>query len=224
MATVQTAIDMVKWQVDMQTGNRLVSADLIPFINLAYKDAWETIVGAYEDHFVKKAASDYTVAGGSGANTIDISALTDFLRIRALRRQVGTKWSDPLPTWQMAEWGYPDELSYRLIASTIELQPETTCAGTYRLHYVYLPTDLTATSDTLQDINGKVLAYIVDTIGIRVKHREEEEAAGLIKLRAELVERMAGTFSHRQGRPKKIADVRAGRRFRFMTRSGYHLP
>lgn len=225
MATVQTVIDMVKWQTDLQKGNRLLGADLLPFINLAYKDAWGRIVSAYEDHFVKKP-SDFAIAGGVGASSYDIAALTDFYRVRAVLKQSGSRWTDPLPLWEVGNWGSPDELSYRLLDTTLQLLPEESCAGTYRLWYVYLPGDLLLTPNpsTLVDINGKVLQYIVDTIGVRVKGREEEESALLERLRGELVADLASFFSHRQGRPKRIADVRGARRFRFMTKSGLRLP
>lgn len=224
MATVQTVIDQVKWQVDRQTGNRLLAADLIPVVNLAYKDAWDLIVAAYEDHCIKKGA-EFALTGGSSSCTKQI-ADADFYKLRAVQKQNGTRWSDPLPTFEFGNWGTPDELSYRLAADTLYFEPFESCAGTYRYWYVYTQPDLTAVGDAIVDINRAVERYLVGAVAIMARERDEKDTAVLERLQEQMIERIAKRVApHRNaGRPKQVADVRGAGRFRFMTRSGIPSP
>jgi hypothetical protein len=219
--TVQNIIDGIKWGTDLQAGNRLLAADLIPEIDAAYKEAWEIIVAAYEDLFVKKV--DLTITGGVGLNTY-ASLPSDFWKVKGIQRQAGVTFGAPIPVNQFAEAGAADEPSYRLVDGTLYFEPEASSGGTYRLWYVYAPPDLTATTDVIVDrANGAVKRFIIDTVGVRVQGREEEDAGVLAGFRARLEARISKMAAHRRG-GRRIADVRRPARFRFLTRSGLALP
>lgn len=222
--TVQNIIDGVKWQADLQQGGRLANADLIPEIDAAYKEAWEAIVAEYDDYFIKKV-TDFAIVGGVGANTYQITA-TDFYKLKAIQPQRGATFAPPLPTHTLNEAGAVAELSYRLAGDLVYFEPELSCAGTYRLWYVYTPPDLTLTSDTIVDLNGAVKMFIRDAVATRAVLREEDsDVATMEKLRDRMMGRIARMAAHRNaGRGKKVQDTRRGGRFRFMTRSGMSLP
>lgn len=226
--TVQDCIDGIKWGTDLQNGGRLQPTDLIPFVDAAYKQAWETIVGAYEDYFIKKV-TDFALAGGAGLNTYDLSAVADFFKLKGIQRQNGsTTFGAPLPTHEFNEIGQVPELSYRMADNAIYFEPELSCAGTYRLWYIYVPADLTAANNPLavsSAIVAPVKSFIVDLVSARVVQREEEDPGFFLKLQESMLERISRVAGNRNaGRGKKIADTRRSNRFRFMTRSGYSIP
>lgn len=232
MATVQNILDQVAWQSDLEasvgTGKRLDPAKLIPQVNALYKEAWEIAVNAYEDWYIKKV-TDFTIVGGVGANTFSLAGTTDFYKLKAIQRQAGATFGPPLPTHPWNEIGQVDELSYRLQDSapaTVYFEPELSCGGVYRLWYIYTPTDLTLVGDTVVDpLNGAVKTFIEDFLVMRVLAREEEDPGFAAQLVARYTARVAAAAAARNlGRGKKVADVRQGRRFRFMTKSGYSLP
>jgi len=223
--TVQNIIDGVKWQVDLQQGGRLANADLIPRIDAVYKEAWEAIVEQFDDYFVKKV-TDFTITGGAGANTYAIVA-TDFYKLKGIQLLFGTVFGPPLPMHSFNEAGAVDELSYRLVDSTVYFEPELSCGGTYRLWYVYSPPDLTQVSDPIVDINGAVKQFCIDAVSFRSHLREEDSDSATMKvLRDEMLARIRRSAANRNaGKGKKVARTRTTRR-RWLnrTKTGYYLP
>jgi hypothetical protein len=232
VATVQDILDQVAWQTDLEasvgTSKRLDPAKLIPQINATYKEAWEIAVNACEDWYIKKV-TDFAITGGVGLNFFSLGPTTDFYKLKAIQRLVGATFAPPLPTHSFNEIGNVPELSYRLQDSapaTVYFEPELSCAGTYRLWYVYTPADLTAAGNTLIDpLNGAIKQFIEEMITMRVLAREDEDPSFAAQLVARFTARVDTAAAMRnKGRGKKIADTRGNRRFRFMTRSGYSLP
>lgn len=123
MTTAQNCIERARWQADLQLGapsGRLIDSEILPFLNLAYREAWDLIIASYEDYAVKlHSPGTFTLAGGLTGNTYQITA-TDFYKVRAVQMLVGSRWSDPLPTFEFGEWGGPrDGISYRQEADTL---------------------------------------------------------------------------------------------------------
>jgi hypothetical protein len=230
--TVQNILDQVAWQTDLEastgTNKRLDPAKLIPEVDALYKEAWELAVDQCEDLFIKKV-TDFAITGGVGLNTYNVTTgATDFFKMKSIQRLNGSVYGPPLPTHPWNQIGAVDELSYRIQDSnpiTVFFEPELSCAGTYRLYYVYQPADLTLVSDPIIDFNGCFRRFIVDALALRVTAREEEEPDVLAQLVSRFTARISKVASSRNlGRGKKVADVRSGRRFRFMTRTGFSLP
>ena len=229
MATAQQCFDRIQWQTDLQTGSRLVAAEVLPFINLAYREAWDILVASYEDYFVKlntTPASTFTMAGGSSGNTFQITA-TDFYKVKGVQMLFGDRWSNPLPTFEFNEWGNPpDGISYRQEYDTLYFEPNDSLAGnTFRLWYVYKPADLVL-GDTVVDVNGWVEQFIIDTVAIRVLGREEEDASLLQASRGQIEARIKKMAANRNaGKTRKVARTRLTRRNRTnRTRTGLYLP
>jgi hypothetical protein len=206
VATVATVIAQVKWQADRQRGGRAQTADLVPVANRAYKEAWDIIVQSHEDYRTV-TSDDQVLAGGDGGNEIELEE--DFYKLVAVQQKCGTDWGPPLPYYA----GAREELSYRLEGGSIFVEPPSCAAGTYRYRYVTLVADLTDAGDEIEDVNGWVEAFMVDTMTVRVTEREEEDAGLLVRLRDELKQRVLTMAAHRSG-PKRAADVRRRRRGR----------
>ena len=228
MATAQQCFDRIQWQTDLQTGSRLLAAEVLPFINLAYREAWDIMVASYEDYFVKlHSPGTFTMAGGSSGNTYQITA-TDFYKVKGVQMQFGSRWSNPLPTFEFNEWGQPpDGLSYRQEFDTLYFEPNELLAGwTFRLWYVYKPADL-ALGDTVVDVNGWVEQFIIDTVAIRVLGREEEDASLLQASRGQIEARIKKMAANRNaGKTRRVARTRVTTRSRRAnrTRTGLYLP
>jgi len=226
VATVQDVIDGVKWQADLQQGNRLTNADLIPIIDSMYKLAWEAIVEQYDDYFVKKISPDVAITGGVGLNTYTIVA-TDFFKLKAVQPLIGLTFAQPLEAHGMNEMGAVPDWSYRLVDSTIYFEPELSCAGTYRIWYIYTPPDLTAVGNTFVDINGMVKRFLIDAVTARVNLREEDTDTAVIQgLTTEMLARIRRVTANRNaGRGKRVARTRTSRRRALArTKTGYYLP
>jgi hypothetical protein len=228
VSTAQQCFDRIAWQADLQVGSRLTAAEALPFINLAYREAWDLMVASYEDYFVKlHTPGTFTLAGGLTGNSYQITA-TDFYKIKGVQLLFGQRWSDPLPTFEFNEWGNPpDGLSYRQEGDTLYFEPNEMLAGwTFRLWYVYKPADL-ALVDTIVDVNGWVEQFIIDTVAIRVAVREEDgEPAVLMPFRQALEERIKKMAANRNvGKARRVARTRITRRnARNRTRTGMYLP
>lgn len=230
MPTAQQCIDRSKWQADLENGGRVVAATVLPFVNLAYREAWDLFIAhGFEDKFVKLHAATFTMAGGSSGNTFALSAATDLYKVKGVQYQTGDRWSDPLPTFEFNEMqDPPDGLSYCQLGDTLYFEPNESLAGyTFRLWYVYKPTDL-ALGDSITDVNGQIEQYIIDTLGARVSLREEDADTGaLLGLRKALEERvvlMAAALN--AGKGKRIAITRRSRwrRHPNRTKTGIYLP
>lgn len=226
MATLLQLFNRIQWQSDQQAGSRLAEADVIPFVNLAMREAWEIIVASGEDYFAKlHTPGTFTLAGGPGGSTFQITA-ADFFKVKGVQMQIGGRWSDPLPTFEFNEWGSPpDGISYRHEFDTLYFEPFEVVGGTYRLWYIYKPTDLANDNDILTDVNGWIEQYVIDAVSLRTKVREAEDVSVLQDLRAALQKRIVGSAAQRnRGKGRKVARTRTGRRWRFFTRSGIPLP
>ncbi len=208
MATVATVIAQVKWAADRERGGRLGDAKLIPIANLAYKEAWDLLVSSAEDYFVKTTAN-FTLLGDPSSFSRSLSTETDFYKLKAVQRLNGDEWSAPLLVY--VPGGERRGVTFRLEEGSIYFEPQDGCAGTYRIRYVYMPPALTATTDPIVDVNGWVEQYLVDTITVRVRDREEESASLLGGLRQALDRRIEKMAKHRSGGPLRVADVRRPR-------------
>jgi len=227
LATAQNIVDRVKWQCDTLTDGSIVDADILPFVNLAYREAWDMCVASGEKYFVKvHTPGTFTLTGGVSGNSFQITA-TDFFKVFGVQMLAGNRWSDPLPTFEFNEWEQSrDGLGYIHLDDSLYFEPNESLSGkTFRLWYVYKPADLALGTTFVDPLNGAVEQYMIDTCAIRATHRAEEDASALLALQKGLQDRIAKMAANRNaGKGRRVARTRGGRRFRFMTRSGIPLP
>ncbi len=216
--TLEALRTKIRWQAETDSA-RTDSDRLNEIINLAYASAWDTIIATYED-YASTFSDEFTLTGGPDGNTEDIDEDAGFYKLRAVQRKIGTRWSDPLPTFELDEMGCAPELSYRLMDSTLYFEPAENCAGTYRYLYVYKPEPL-ADGDELRDLNGAVEMFVIAACVALIHERDEDDASVMLSLQGGFEQKIAKMAAHRNaGRPKRVADRRGGVPFRFMTRSG----
>jgi hypothetical protein len=211
MATVSTITDQIKWQVDRVRGGRLAAADLLTFANQHYREAWEVIINANRERWVK-TSNEFALTGGSGSNSKQITE-TDFYDLYygersavQLKHSDGVNWLDVPPHRRESAL-----LSYRYEGDTLFFEPLEDCAGTYRYRYVYKPVDLAAVGTTIVDFNGWVERYMLEALTIRVREREEEQTGILAELFA-AHEAKVIAFAAQRRNPARVIDVRSRRR------------
>lgn len=204
MADVEDVIDQVKWQADRKRGGRIVTEDLIPFADMAYREAWDIILGSYDDYLVT-VTNSFALVGGAGSG--QTKALeSDFYKLLEVQRQGGDGHWNEVPLYR------PDRsrsLSYRLEDANLVIEPANRAAGTYRYRYVYQLEALTDEDDEIRDVNGWVQQYMVDVLAVRCKIRDEESVSTLLQLRVALEERVKKMAANRNaGRPRQALDRR----------------
>lgn len=213
MATVATVISQVKWATDRQLGGRLTDANLLSVATRIYREAWEVIITANRDRYVKTSnnpTATRTLTGGAASNSITI-AETDFYDLytgerSAVQLQSGDDWLDVPPHRRESS-----RLGYRFETDVIYIEPLADAAGVYRYRYVYKPADLVATTDTIVDFHGWVEALLVDGLVVRCKMRDEEDPA-LLPALIQRFESKVQAFAAQRHAPRRVIDVRSQRR------------
>jgi hypothetical protein len=191
----------------------------------AYQEAWDILIEAYEDYRVKLSGTAVISSG----NTITMASTaptgfgaTDFLKVKQVERLSGSYWV-PLDSFPLQESRDVPPWSYRVMDGTMYILPSSQAAGSYRMYYVYSTAALTAdssTGSTIEDTNnGLVARYIHDAVLIRLKDKCEEDTSSAHARLERTVEHMRRLGANRDGRPKRIADVR-GTGYAYRTRSG----
>lgn len=210
MATVATVIEQVKWAADRQRGGRLATASLLAVATRIYREAWEIVINACRDRYVKDATSraGLTLTGAAGSTSILITE-TDFYALydgqrSAVQRVSGTEYLD-IPVYRRES----ARLSYRWEADTIFFEGD--CAGTYTYRYVYKPADLVDANSTIVDFNGWIEALLVDGLTLRAKMRDEEDPA-LIPALLQNFESRVQRYATARAAPQRVIDVRSRRR------------
>lgn len=209
----------IGWIADSENYDGADATSVNELIQLAYRDAWNILLATHEDHALVVSAN-FTLSGG--VSSISLTGLTGFLKLRGVQRLYGGRWGSPLPTFQFDEMGGANPLSYRIISNTVQFDPVEACAGTYRLWYIAEQTALTADGDTVVDpVGGALEEYIIATVGLKIRAKEETTTADMEKLRAEFAQKIKAFGSNRnESQPERISDVRMTSALRFRTRSG----
>jgi hypothetical protein len=214
MATVTTLAAQIGWQVDRVRGGRVAAADLLAFAIQHYREAWEIVINACRERFVKTgpAAGTFALTGGASSNSYPIVE-SDFYDLFhgergavQLRHEDGVNWLD-VPEHRREK----SRLSYRFEGDTIFLEPPDDAIGTFRFRYVYKPADLSAVGTTIVDFNGWIERYLLDVLTVRVRDREEEQPGIIADLLTAHTARVAAFASNRRA-PGRVRDVRSRRR------------
>lgn len=140
-------------------------------------------LAAFAPDWFSALSADLTVA--SGANTIDISSLTDLMQILEVQRKHSTDCYRALPAASHnAERGC--RLSWRQrgfpgTGCVVELQPARSAPGAYRVRYAAAPTDLAGSGAVKLPLGGD--QFLVEAVAVRIRMHEEEDPSPHIAAR-----------------------------------------
>lgn len=199
-------------RADQENSEFISSSELLSYINASYAELYDILVGKFEDYYTTKTTT--TIASGSSTITLP----SDFYKLRGIDYQLDTN------TWvAVGKFNFNErntlnrsivrrgagfrETQYRIIGDEIQIEPEDSADGTYRLWYTTLPTLLAAETDTVNGVNGWE-EYIVIDVAIKMMAKEESSTAHLEREKAAMLDRIEAMAANRDsGQPETISDT-----------------
>lgn len=211
-------------RADKELDPHVGSSEATDLINEGLSELWDRILEANEHYFDDEVT--FTVA--SGASTASLATLlpsATLQKVVTLQRldPTGSLYGPPLPLLMPAERGYVDELSFEIVGGNIRFDPVNQAPGTYKLAYVPAVTQLVNDGDTLHTrIMPGWEEFIVCHAAAVMLGKEESSTKDVLERKEAIGQRIDTAANGRSvSQPKRVADVRRARRFRFMSRSGY---
>lgn len=215
MTTLSDLKTRARQTADMVNSQFITDAELLNYINSAYFELYDKLVGLYEDYFI--TSTTFTLAASA---TYTLAA--DFYKLRGLEYQNSSSdyvtldrfnWEDRNRGRQAYRmFGDTPALRYRVVGSTIHVEPADQCAGTYQVWYIPSLTALAVDADVVntQMTRNGWDEYIVVDAAIRMLEKEGNDDARPLQLRKQMLdERIVAAASNRDAnRPEVIADVR----------------
>jgi hypothetical protein len=182
--TVEDIIALARLQGDMENTDFVTSAEYISLVDLAHTELYDILVRA--GMFPREDVDSITSTG-----VAEYVLNTDFYGCILVERQVQTgryrtlKEIQPSERNNYSDYAGSHTVAYRLKknasgADAIEFFPAPATGVVFRVHYVPVPTRLTATADTINGISGWE-KYLVDLVVEMVKIREEDDTAAIAR-------------------------------------------
>ncbi len=195
-------ITRLRERADQESTLRVTDTMALAWLNEAQGDLWDEIILINPSW--GETTHDDTLTGGTLAAS-KITVQSDFLSLLRVERDPDTVGRRFLPQYEPLTG--PMGLGYRLYASTIEIGPYESAAGTYRTHYVRQPLTLSATSTTIEPLLEQFYEALVLSACIVAHIRDEEGTAedkALLTSTMDRVKRRAAKRS--QGAPPVVPD------------------
>ena len=206
-------------RADMESSQFVSDSELTNYINAAYFELYDLLVGQFEDYFTINT----TVAVAPGASSFPLP--TNFYKLRAVDYQnTGpTDWVT-VQRYQLQERNARGRvasrlyfgvrrLAYTILGGAVNLLPAEDAAGTYRVWYIPRVSPLVSDSDTVSNVLD-FEDYIVVDAAIRCIVKEESDPSALMAQKEALKMRINAMASQRDASGLgRIADVQ--------TASGY---
>lgn len=211
MATLATVRTAIQRQGDFEGDPHKATAEINEGIARAFREGWSILLGASKSYFMAK--KDFELTGGIGANTYDLAVnVVDFFEALKLERDSagGGRYDEDIPPFDILERNSLGSRGFTVYDTTLQVDPAGDAGGNYRLWYAYKPADPVADGTVLKDPTGLLEQYVIDTVVLRLRFKEDSDTAELMQLRADLEAKMRRLASSRQ-RTTPGVDVRRGR-------------
>lgn len=207
--TGQKLLDGVRFAVRRQQTGVLPDADLIPLLNQGMRDLWIMCGRLNRDEFWK-ISQDFTIS--AGFNTVQISSIpvSDYLDLRGIDIKLGTNQYVGIRPFRFSQRGAVAQLSYRLRRGFIDILPFALAASyTYRLHYTFMPTEITA-GNLASSIDVPMAGdeYVIYHAAAKVRPSFAEDPSADLKLRDDAASRCRQWLvSHGQGPAETVPEA-----------------
>lgn len=224
VVTVSDVMSLVRQEADMVNSQFVADPELISYISASYKELYDLLVGAYgEDYYGATPVTITTDGTNDRYNLPDgtlYSGAPAFYKLLGVDLQLSTgpQGYITLKTFPLSErnkystpnfasfWGFTN-MRYRLFANQLMLNPLPAAGQNIRLWYVPRPSNLTASTDTLDGISGWE-EYVVVDAAIKCKDKEESDCSVLMARKQALKERIESIAANRDpGTAAKTVDV-----------------
>ena len=210
--TLSSLRTQIRQRANMENSEFISDSELNGYINASYAELYDILVSRFEDYYTITASS--TVSAGS----FSFSVPADFYKVRGVDRLIsgteyyslkGFNFSERNAYNNSVTFNYFNQIDirYRLIGNNIELTPQGSAAGTYRLWYIPTYTALSLDADTVDGVNGWEEYIIVDAC-IKCLEKEESSTTMFEKQKKALLKRIEEMASQRDiNNLDRITDV-----------------
>lgn len=220
MATTMTLLQLrtaVRQRADIVNSTQFFpDAELNSYINQSYFELYDLLVQKYGDNYFVQTPYSITTDGTNEFYNLP----SDFYKIIGVDLGLSNKndsWVTIKP-FLMADrnrYSVPNfqsfygvtNLRYKLNANQIWFTPIPAANQPIRLWYIPKMTTLNIDADTVDGISGWT-EYIIIDVCIKIKQKEESDAAVFLKQKEDMMKRIESAAENRDaGSPKTVADV-----------------
>lgn len=211
--TAQNLMDRARQRVDAVGSTFFTdSSELLPWCSESYKELYDLMVDAYEDYFLTAAtvtatASTATTALPTGFNKLRrMDVAFDGIRVPLKRIELADQVLDnTAQTWDRGV-----DIRYNIEGTNIRWNPIPSATTTVNIFYIPLADILTATSTAIATVAEQWAEYIVVDLAIKMRTKEESDAAPLLQQKLMLKQRILESAPVRDaGQARSVVDVRS---------------
>lgn len=212
MATTKTLAQLrtlCRQRADMVNDYSVSDPELTSYINASAAELYDLLVNSDEEYYT--TSTTFTISSG---NTYSLPAA--FYKLKGLDYAVTAndyinvgKYNFQSRNIKSKEnlWRRAPYREYRILGSSLYIEPADNAAGNYRLWYIPTYTELSDDADTLDTINHWY-EYIVIDCTIKMLAKEESDYQGFLVQKGAIVKRIQDMAANRdQGEPEVIGDV-----------------
>lgn len=196
-------------RADMENSEFISDSELNSYINGSFAELYDLLVSKFEDYYT--TSTTFTIASG---NTESLPS--DFYKLRGVDFKIDANNWITVRKFNFAERNVLNnslrrvgnrQLQYRIVGSTLYIEPEDNAPGDYKLWYTPIYTPLSSDSDTVDGVNGWE-EYIVIDAAIKMLAKEESSTTGLEREKAAMTRRIEAMAQNRDsGEPESITDT-----------------
>lgn len=213
MTTLAELNARIRQRADKVNSLFVTDAEITSMINASYAELYDLIIQSSEDYFTTSTTLTVT---SSDAGVASLPA--SFYKLRGLDYLIGGNYV----TVYSYDWGernlqnltaMPEfTVRYRVMGSTLRLEPGDLAAGTYRLWYIPAYTALSAAGDVLntQITRQNWEEYLVVDVAAKILDKEESNSSHLVQAKEILRNRIQQFSASRDlDQPMRVTDVRS---------------
>lgn len=217
VTTVSAVTASIRFRADMVNSDFVTDAEILTYIQSSQQELYDLLVTTYGENYYSSIASTITTDGSNDRFALP----TDFYKLLgcSLLWQSGTPSQyltmkpfafadrDRFNTGAVA-FGRQTPLRYRLEAGNLWIKPFPASGQVIQLYYVPRLTVPTASTDTIDGVNGWE-EYIVVDCAIKCMQKEESDCRVLMAQKDALTRRINAAAANRDaGEPATVADTR----------------
>ena len=204
--TVQTIIDEVNTRTDYADSDFITDAELLNYINSSWKQLYNKIVEINANYYI--TSNTFTVSGGTSLYNLP----NDFYKMQGVDAKISGSDTLSLEPFNFNDRNrynnfvadpYFTNYSYIIRGDEIELLPAG-FTGEVTLWYTPRPADLTATTDTVNTIQG-YYSWIIEDVCMKVMAKAQQDFSVFSGNRNAIEADMGRSLSQRDANmPKKM--------------------
>lgn len=208
MATTLSQVKTrVRERVDKTSSTYLSDSELTSYINASYAELYDLMVGTYQDYYT--ASTTFSLAT-SDAGVYAIAS--NIYKIRGVDYLIGSEYVPIKPFNWVSRGSDAKVLSYRLVGSSLRLEPTSDSVGSYRLWYIPAYTALSSDSDNLDSYmtRSNWEEYVVIDVSIKILAKEESNTDHLLFEKRQIRDRIETMANDRDlDQPFSVSDTRS---------------